>query len=288
VLGIVGGFALGDVGGTDLVEQQALPVVNLPSAEAPSHLPTLFDVNPGFADPNAVIGKYRFLREQGATRVAIAYLAVDQSRFEADLQRGLMEAAGMEVVLQQELPLSTLSYDSVARAVANSGADYLWFIADVNGEAAMAHAIADTGYELRFAEYFNFAYGSDFTDLAGDAAEGAVAFIRSLPNEEAGTNAELASFTEWMGQIAPGDDLDGFAVDSWVAAKAFFDALEALPGPITREALVSQLASTGTFDAGGMFGPIQLGAEVTGGCVVGLRYAAGTWRRLVPDAGFLC
>lgn len=288
VLGIVGGFALGDVGGADLVNQQAIPIVNTPSGEAASRAPTLFDINPGYADPNAVIGKYRDLRERGATTVAIAYLAVDQSRFEANLQKSLMEAAGIQVVLQQELPISTLSYDSTARAVANSGANYLWFIGDINAEAAMARAMADIDHQVQFAEYFNFAYGTPFAELAGSAAEGTIAYLRSLPNEEAGTNAELAAFLEWMDQTAPDLPRDAFAVDSWVSAKAFFDNLEALPGPITREGLVGQLQSVGTYDAGGMFGPIQLGAEVTGGCVVGVRYEGGTWRRFTPASGFLC
>lgn len=288
IFGIAGGFALGDVGGADLLTAQALPVVNGPSGEAASRVASLFDINPGFADERAVIGKYRWLREQGATKVAISYLAVDQSRFEANLQRGLMEAAGIEVVLQKELPLSTLSYDSTARAVANSGANYLWFIADVNGEAAMARAMAGTDHDVRFAEYYNFAYGTPFAELAGPAAEGTVAFIRSLPNEEASRNEELGRFVSWMGRVAPGEALDAFAVDSWASSKAFFDTLSTLGGPITRASFVEALRGVDTFDAGGMFGAIRFGAEVTNGCVVGMRYQGGTWKRLVPASGFLC
>jgi ABC-type branched-subunit amino acid transport system substrate-binding protein len=288
VFGIAGGFALGDVGGADAVGEQALPVVNLASGEAAASLPTVFDINPGFENPDAVIGKYRYLHDQGVTRAALAYLAVDQSRAEANLQRRLMEAAGIEIVLQKELPVSTLSYDSTARSVANSGADYLFFIADVNGEAAMARAVADTGYQLRFAEYFTFAYGTAFVELAGAAADGTLAWLRSLPNEEASSNAELRAFLEWMGQVAPNEAVDPFAVDSWAAAKAFFDTLEALPGPISRDAFVTQLQSITTFDGGGMFGSIRLGAELTNACVVGMRYEGGQWRRITPDSGFLC
>jgi len=289
VLGIAGGFTIGDVGGSDVVAAQGLPVVNGPSQDSVSDLPTVFDVFPEYEDRNGVIGKYRWLRENGATKVALVYIAVDQSRAEANLQRDLMKAAGIQVALQKELPLSTLSYDSAARAVANSGADYLWFVGDINAEAAMARAMLDTGYELRFAEYYNFAYATSFPELAGDAAaEGTVAFIRSLPNEETATNQELARFVEWMGRVAPGENLDNFAVDSWVSAKLFLDTLEALPGPITREAFIAALGATDTYDADGMFGPIRVGAELTNGCVVGLRYESGSWRRLVPDSGFLC
>ena len=289
VLGLAGGFTIGDVGGSEVVAAQGLPVVNGPSQDSVSDLPTVFDVFPKYEDRNGVIGKYRWLRANGASKVALVYIAVDQSRAEANLQRDLMKAAGIQVVLQKELPLSTLSYDSAARAVANSGADYLWFVGDINAEAAMARAMLDTGYELNFAEYYNFAYATSFPELAGDAAaEGTVAFIRSLPNEEASTNEELARFVEWMGRVAPDENLDNFAVDSWVSAKLFLDTLETLPGPITRVAFLEALGATDTYDADGMFGPIRVGAELTNGCVVGLRYESGTWRRLVPEAGFLC
>jgi branched-chain amino acid transport system substrate-binding protein len=288
VLGIVGGFAMGDVGGGDLIAGRELPVVGLPSSPLVENLPTVFGINPGFEDESVVIGKYRWLREQGASRVAMTYLAVEQSRTEARLQRRLMEAAGLEIVLVNELPLTTLSYDGPARRVANSGADYLFFIGELSANAAMARAMADTGHQLAFAEYFAFAYGSQFPQVAGLAAEGTLTWLRNLPTEEAAGNAEVARFVEWMGRIAPGELTDTFAADAWGASKAIFDALEALPGPISREALIQQLRSIETYDAGGMFAPIRFGAGYTNGCVMGMRVEGGAWRRMVPADGFLC
>ena len=288
VLGIAGGFAFGDVGGTDIIEQQNIPVVNLASADAVQRLPSTFDVNPPFERPDTLIGKYRYLYEQGARNVSMTYIAVDQSRQLAQEQRGLIEAAGLKVVNVQELPLSTLSYDSAARGVANSGADYLFFVGQTEANASMARSMADTGYKLKFAEYFTFSYGTAFIAEAGAAAEGAITWLRSLPNEEAGTNAELASYLQWMGQVAPGVPVDAFSVDSWVAAKAFVDSLEALPGPISREALIAQLRATDTYDADGMYGAIRLGAELTNGCEVAMQVQSGVWKRLAPAQGFLC
>ena len=62
----------------------------------------------------------------------------------------------------------------------------------------------------------------------------------------------------------------------------------ALPGPITREALIAQLAKVGTYDAGGLYGPIELGAELTNGCQVAMKVVSGKWKRLTPAKGFLC
>ncbi|MFL6206660.1 MAG: ABC transporter substrate-binding protein [Acidimicrobiales bacterium] len=288
VLGLAGGFGAGDVGAVDVLRQQKIPVVGLPSGQAVADLPNVFDINPKFRDEHAVIGKYRYLKEHGANTVAVVYLAIEQSRAEARTQRNLMEAAGIKVVLQQELPIQTLSFDSTARKVANSKADYLFFIGDTNSNASMARAMADTGYKLKVFELFTLIYGTSFVQRAGAASEGVVTWLRSLPNEEASSNAALATFNEWMGRVAPSSARDPFAVDSWSSAKALFDALASLPGPITRDALIAQLAKVGTYDAGGLYGPIELGHEVTKGCEVAMTVSGGKWKRLAPAKGFIC
>jgi ABC-type branched-subunit amino acid transport system substrate-binding protein len=288
VLGLAGGFGTGDVGAVDVAREKKMPMVILPSADSVTALPNVFDLNPPYKNPDAAIGKYKYLYESGARKVAAVYIAVDQSRAEAQLQQRLMKAAGLQIVQVQELPLSTLSYDSAARSVANSGADYLFFIAPLDGDVAMAKSMADTGYKLKFAEYFVFAYGTNFVEQAGAAAEGTSTWLRALPNEDASSNKEMAAFVEWMERVAPGEPTDSFAADSWVAAKAFFDTLSSLPGPISRDALIAGLRSTKTYDAGGMMGQIQLGEELHGGCFVGLRVDGGKWKRMAPATGFLC
>jgi ABC-type branched-subunit amino acid transport system substrate-binding protein len=289
VFGIAGGFALADIGGVDVIKQQGIPIVTVPSVEAVSALPTVYDINPRYENLKAVVGKYKWLREQGATKVSLVYLAVDQSRAEANNQKSLMQAAGIQVVQVQELPLSTLSYDSPARGVANSGANYLFFIGPADANASMAKAMANTGYKgLKFSEYFAYGYATQFPDLAGPAAEGATTWMRTRPNEEAGQNAEVKTYVEWMDRVAPGSPQDPFAADAWAGAKAFFDTLEALPGPITRQAFLAQLAKVETYDAGGLLAPIRFGAKVSNGCVVGMKVVKGTWVRMVPREGFLC
>jgi ABC-type branched-subunit amino acid transport system substrate-binding protein len=288
VLGIVGGQAGGDAGSAEVVETQGIPVVTAAISKEYAQASTVFTDFPPPADLNAVIGKYRFLHEQGVRDAAILYVAVDAGRYEAtQQQRPLIEAAGINIVLEQAVPLSTLSYDSAARAVANSGADFMYFVHSADASAAMARAMRDTGYDLMFADYTT-AYGSEFIDLAGEAAEGSTSWIRTLPIEDGGAVAEQATYLEWMSQTAPGINSDIFATLGWAAAKAFFDSLEALPSPITRQGLIDQLRATSSYDAGGMLGTIDFGREVNLGCQVAMVARGGEWVRLVPSAGFLC
>lgn len=288
VIGFAGGLSIGDEGAADIISGRAIPMIASRSAEGVQGQPTIFDLNPPFPDPPSPIGKYDFIVSQGVTDVAMVYLAVDASRAEARTQRRLMEASGMRIVEVIELPVTTLSFDSAARSVANSGADYLFFLGAVTSNASMARAMADTGYDLAFLEVLEFGYGTDFAELAGPAGEGVITWIRSLPTEEASSNASVAAFAEWMATTAPGTDTDPLAADSWVAAKLLVDSLEALPGPITRQALVDHLRSTDTYDADGMLGPIRLGPQRNLGCSIGMQLRGGTWQRLTPASGFLC
>lgn len=289
VLGLAGGFAAGDGGGAEVLVAKGIPVVSLAVSQPFAAAPNVFNINPPPADPNAAIGKYRWLHEQGVRKAAIVYIAVEQSRFYVESrEKPWMQAAGIEIVNEQPLPLSTLSYDSAARAVANSGADYLFFLAEAGASASMAQAMHDTGYDgLRFGEYLS-AYGSNFVELAGAGGEGATSWIRTLPVEDGGANPEQATYLQWLAQTAPNATPDVFAADSWAATKAFFDALEALPGPITRDAVVAQLQATTSYDAGGFLAPINLAAEQSNGCFAAMILEGGAWRRLVPDQGFLC
>jgi hypothetical protein len=112
-------------------------------------------------------------------------------------------------------------------------------------------------------------------------------WTRSIPVEDQG-NAELAAFLEWMGRVAPGIPTDTFAADSWAASKAFFEALEALPGPISREGVLAQLTALTGYDADGFYGRINLGGREAHGCSVAMRVEGGRWVRLTPAQGFLC
>ncbi len=287
VLALVGGVAAGGDGGLDLIDRHRIPVIGSSVTPGYPGKPTYFGIRPLFPLGDVVIPKYRYLYEQGVRTAAMVWIAAAAAPQEAARHIQLMEAAGIRVVLELALPLTTLSYDSAARAVANSGADYLLFFHDQNGSAAMARSLADTGYELDFEEYI-VAYGSRFVELAGSAAEGAVSWIDTLPTEDGGRNPEQAAYLKWMAQTAPGSVLDTFAAMGWVGTKALLDGLTALPGPISREALLARMRATEIYDAGGFLGPIRFGAQLNRGCMVAMTVEGGRWRRLFPAEGFSC
>lgn len=288
VIGLAGGVGGGDAGSADVVVQLGMPVSTVAISDPYQAAATVFDINPPLADVHKVIGKYKYLLDAGAKTAALVYPATDQTRAEMqNKHKPLIEAAGIKVVLQHEFPLSTLSFDSSARAVANSKADYMFFLSEVGMSAGMAKSMHDTGYKLKFQEYIT--YDPKFIELAGkEAAEGVTAWIRNLPNEEPNSNPEQQQFLRWMDRTSPGVTPDTFAAESWAGVKAMVDALNALSGPITRPALLAQMRATESFDAGGFLGAIQLGKRLSNGCQLAMIVEGGKWKRLAPSKGFLC
>jgi ABC-type branched-subunit amino acid transport system substrate-binding protein len=286
-LGLSSSFAGGDGGGVDLATAAGSPATSSAMTDQWQDAPTVFDINPLPRDPHASIGKYEYAYAQGARTASVVTIAQAQSLAQMNLQQWQMEAAGLQVVNRQELPLSTLSYDAVARSVANSKADYFLFLGAGNLNVSMARSLRDTGYKPKFFDLLT-AYGSDFIEAAGPAADGVVSWSRALPAEERGSNKELDTFLDWMGRTAPGVAPDPFAVDAWASSKAFFDSLEALPGPISREALIAQLKTMTDYDAGGFYGRINLGQKRSNSCYVAMQVVNGQWKRLAPSQGFIC
>lgn len=287
VLALVNGIAGGDAGGR-IVAERKIPYVGLIVTPALYKEPTIFGVSPPYRDLNAKVGKFEYLYSQGVRTAALVYFGVDQVRAEVgNKHRPKLIASGVKIIQEQELPLSTLSYDSAARAVANAKPDYLLFVGAWDQGASMARSMNETGYRPKFAEYVS-SYGSPFIEAAGAAAEGTMSWTQTLPNEEPNTVPEQTHFLEWMAQTAPDQPTDRFAAEAWAAAKAFFDALEALPGTISREAIVRQLTATEHYDAGGLMGPMEFGQKHTNGCAIGMIVKDGKWQRLAPAKGFLC
>ena len=287
VLGLAGSFAPSDGAGYDIVQSTGLPIVSSIGEPQLATLPTVFNINPPPTQPPPAFAKFRYLVDHGVHTAAVVTLAAAASVAELDKQQAMIEAAGIQIVNRQVLPIATFSFDAAARAVANSGAQYLFFLGADTHDAAMAQSMRGTGYKLLYEEYLT-GYGSSYLDIAGAATEGTTSWIRSLPGEDGGANAEQAAFQQWMGTTAPTERQDVFAADAWASAKAFFDALTQLPGPISRQALVAQLHTYTSYDAGGFIGRIDLANDLSNNCVVGMQVEGGKWHRLTPDQGFLC
>lgn len=288
ILALVTGVAGGADGGVDVAEAANLPLVGSTVTTGLVDSPVYWGLNVPLDSYDRIVGKYRYLTSKGVSKAAVVYINAAAAPLQASQEMQLMRAAGIKVVNEQPLPLSTISYDSAARAVANSGADYLFMLHDQTGSAAMARAVTDTGYQgLKFEEYI-VAHGSRFPELAKSSAQGASTWLYALPVEDGGKVPEHARFLDWIRRVAPDTNIDTFAAQGWASAKLLMDTLEALPGPLSRDAILAQLRATGIYDAGGLYGPVDIGGRELKNCQIGMIYEGSGWKRIAPASGFLC
>jgi ABC-type branched-subunit amino acid transport system substrate-binding protein len=158
----------------------------------------------------------------------------------------------------------------------------------MTGISRLAQAFDQVGYRPKVPYYGAQSYGEQFLELAGPAAEGTILGLTHPIVEEAGGGGILATFVDWYRRVNPGQPIDFFAFQGWVAADMFASAIEAAAPAPTRDAVLDVLRTYTSFDAHGLVAPINPAGKVGSPCYLIVTVKDGTWQRLYPDSGFAC
>jgi hypothetical protein len=123
----------------------------------------------------------------------------------------------------------------------------------------------------------------DETVRARATTDGLYVPMNYLPFEEASTNKTLANFLKYVGR----DKATGFAVYGWVAMLLFADSVNAAVAKdgvngITRASLLEGTKSVTEFNAGGMFGTVDIANKASSPCTLLMRLVNGKWTRVWP------
>jgi ABC-type branched-subunit amino acid transport system substrate-binding protein len=286
-LAIAGSFSTVDNGGATALAGTNVPDDSVAGTPERAALPNHVSHSPFPKKTGQPTPTYQWFHDHGATKAALVYVSLASARGLMDTTGATLEASGIKVVKRIELSPTQFSYDATAREVAASGADFMFFLHELNAASAMARALAPTPNSLKFPMYSAFSYGNGFLKLAGSAAEGAVTLLPFVPYEEAAANPPTQELMRWIQQVAPGEAPTFDAANGWTAMTLMIDALNGLKGPITREALLASMKAIDSFDGHGVWGPTSP-AKATGGCSVIMKVTNGRWARIAPDRGFLC
>jgi hypothetical protein len=126
-------------------------------------------------------------------------------------------------------------------------------------------------------------YEPTFLTQGGADVEGVYAGLQQLPFEEAKSNKELAAYVKSAGK----DDVSGFGSYAWIASVLFRDSVNAIVkkagvNGLTRQALFDQLKATTSFDAGGMWGAVNIAERTPSACFMVLQIRDGEYVRVYP------
>jgi ABC-type branched-subunit amino acid transport system substrate-binding protein len=168
------------------------------------------------------------------------------------------------------------------------GIEVVMTVAEINAIANLARAFADVGYKPKAPFYGAQTYSQKFIKLAGAAAEGAISGLIFHVAEEASSVPAMATFNTWYGRVAPGADVDFFAVFGWVAGEMVARAIaNAGPDP-TQAKVVAELQKFPDYQSE-YVSPVNVAQKKTPRCFEVVEVQNGKWVKIHPtNAGFAC
>lgn len=287
VFAFVGGWSVVDDGGASVLNGTNVPDVGLSISNARVELANNFSSNPVALEGSGFVEILEHVKATyGVTSAGVVWGAQAVSRaraqgFIADLNR-----LGMRVVVQKEVQITESNYVPVAQELENAGAELVITTLEITGIARLAQALEQVGYKPKVPFYGAQSYGEQLINLAGSAAEGAILGLNHPIIEEVGTgNAGLDTFVEWYERVNPGQPIDFFSFQGWVATDMFADALLAAGPAPTRDSVLAALRQQTRFDADGLVAPFNPAQKVGTSCFLIVTVKDGRWQRVFPESG---
>ena len=203
---------------------------------------------------------------------------------------GQMRAVGIKSDEDFNLPTSApqSSYTPIAQAIRNDNSTYAQAAGAFNMTVALRREAKLQGItSVKVWDCGTQCYDPQLLQQGGTDVEGQYADTLYLPFLNAAdrnANQMLANFYQYTGPTKAGEL---GAVYSWVAAVAFRDAVNAVVkqggnNALTRKALLDQLNKFHSFNADGMYSPIDLAARTIGPCHVLNQVQNGKFVRVEP------
>ena len=290
ILSFLGGFSVVDAAQIPVLEETGAPDVSLAASAERRFHELHYGPFPGQSRDGYVTPTMAYLKSQGVTKGGLIYSNVAAARNQAGIERSNMLAAGIDVVVDREVGATQFSYASEASDLKDAGVEVMYMVTAFEASAQMSRELEKLGYDMPF-QWHAIGYSDAFIETAGpDAAEGVVNFIDFIPFSDAGTNAELDLYLDWIRRVAPNTPPGNDSLFHWVTAKLFFDALRSIEGDITREALLEAFTEITSWNAGGILKGVDVANRTTPQCRVLVRVVNGQWTRQAPTAPgeFLC
>lgn len=288
VIGFVGGTTVVDAGLASVLEGTNIANASLAISDAAIRSPNIFAPLPidptGATQGTGNMWRY-FKATRGITKVAIVYPAQSDARTRAHAYIPDVRAAGLAVDGPYEVAITETNYVGVAQQIENSGADAVLTALEISGMSRLALAFEQIGYRPKVPFYGAQAYGGQFLELAGSAAEGTTLGLAYAIFEDAPANPTVATFLDWYRRVAPDSDPDFFAVMGWTAADMMVQALEAAGAAPTRDAVLAFLRGLHRFDAHGFLAPNDPAGKKAAPDFLVVTVKDGKWVREYPATG---
>jgi ABC-type branched-subunit amino acid transport system substrate-binding protein len=290
VFALVGSMSAFDQGGAPEIDNCGIPDL--------SAMPTSVErgaaANTYAAFPNVgkyyVMGPPTYVKQQfpdAITKAAIIWTDAAVPAFNAQKRIEAESTIGYDFIYTRAVSSTEANYTPYVIDMRSKGVQYVSMISEYTNIGRLVQAFRQQNYNPAVFDFDSAVYDGRWVATYGDAVEGALAFINTVPLEEAGSNPELQLYTQWLGQTGGGNP-DYFGIYAWSAGRLFEQAASSVKGELTREALLAAVQGIHSWDGHGMHAAHDVGAKTPSPCFMYVQASGGAFVRKYPQSGFDC
>lgn len=288
----VGSMSAFDGGGAPVIEECGIP--DLRAAAAEPAMQTVDNAHPiAIAQPDKLpLGEFEWVTEnypEATKRAAYLHTAADSAAaYTAKIREATARDLGWEWVYVQEIAVEETNFASFVHEMEERGVRYVAFQGQYQSATRLARAMRQQNFEPDIYHLDAASYVQQLLADGGEAIEGTVVTIMSVPVEEAEQHEELQLYRRALQQIAPGEEPTMLGMHSWSAAKLAVEVAKEVGPELTRGAFLEELRQVEDWDGGGVHPPADVGAQEPRSCFINVVVRDGRFQRLHPDSGFDC
>ena len=286
-LAILGSMAVFD-NAVEGMEECGIPDIPA-SATSAEHreAPTSFSVNP--QTPGSVaVGPSRWYLEniEGCCRSAVLIPNQPVARESTIAGMNAANEIGFEPVYDLEIGGEELNFTPIVREFESRGATYARNGLDYVSTVRMRREAQVQGVDVPVWDCGAQCYTPDLITEGGDAVEGQYVSVSHIPFEEPDA---VPAMREYLRYVEETGGLQGtFGLQGFAAGLLFERAVAGIveedgPNAVTRKAILEQLKGIHEFNADGLLGTVDVGAQKPVGCFALMQVRDGKFVRVHPE-----
>jgi ABC-type branched-subunit amino acid transport system substrate-binding protein len=288
----VGSMSAFDQGGAPIIDECGIPDVRTAATTPPMQaVDNAYPISITQPDRQA-IGDYRWIDQQyPGVGDAAAYLFIDGEVTQASTKKtrdATAKELGWNWKYVQAIQIAETNYAPFVIRMREEGIRFVTFQGAYQQAVRLARAMEQQGFEPDVYLLQSNTYNPEMLQEGGAAMEGTLIGITSVMVEEAGNNAELQRYAQWLNQVAPGKRPTSLGMYSWSATSLFIEIAKRVGPELTRARVLEELAKIDKWDGGGLHPPINVGGRVPNQCFIMVQIRGGQFTRAHPSSGFDC
>lgn len=284
-LALVGGLAvLDDTGAQTQVD---CGLVNVPAAGV-SSVQTGADLTyvPLPSPPNQLmVGGATYIKEhfpEVIDSAGIIHGDVASLDYLTNRLKEALTTIGYTFVYDGKAAVFEQNWPQFALAMKSAGVEYLTVASSWEEIVNLQASMAEQDYEPQVTMFDTNFYQAQFPAAADGNAEGDYVQLNTWPFTEAADNPAMATYLEALDAAVPGAEPQQLGVLSFSAWLLWADAVKGLGSDVTRASLDKALSEVHAWNAGGLQGTSDPGANKAASCFIMTQVKGTTFERIYP------